>query len=94
MIASDSCPKFEKCSANICPIDRDWQKRTHKKGERVCIFLRKMSVSGNLGGRYPVVFEKVIAREHPKIITLISDIKKQCVRSARNAKKHDKEIAA
>jgi len=34
-----ACPKFHTCSANICPLDADWKKRTHIKGERVCLLL-------------------------------------------------------
>jgi len=33
------CPKFHTCSANICPLDDDWKKRTHIKGERVCLLM-------------------------------------------------------
>jgi len=35
----DDCPKFHTCSANICPLDKVWRKRTHLKGERVCFLL-------------------------------------------------------
>lgn len=94
MIAPNHCPKYVKCSANICPLDREWRKRNHVKGERVCYFLREMTVKGNLVGRYPVIFEKVIVREHPKIIASISDIKKQCERSLKISKKGIKEDAA
>lgn len=34
-----SCDRFDKCSANICPLDPDWQQRKHLKGERVCFYL-------------------------------------------------------
>jgi hypothetical protein len=94
MIAPNHCPKFTKCSANICPLDNNWNKRTHLKGERVCYFLRELTVKGNLGGRYPIVFEKVIAREHTKILSLISDIKKQCERSLKISKNGIKDDAA
>jgi hypothetical protein len=94
MIAPNHCPKFTKCAAAICPLDRDWNKRTHLKGERVCFYLRELTVRENLGGRYPAVFEKVIVREHPKILSLISDIKKQCERSLKASKKGIKEDAA
>jgi len=87
MLNPGSCPKFLKCSANICPLDRDWNQRKQIKGERVCYFLRKYTVKGNLEGRYPLIFKKVIVREHPKILSLISDIKKQCERSAKIARK-------
>ena len=35
----EKCERFGKCIANICPLDTDWQKRIHLKGERVCIYL-------------------------------------------------------
>lgn len=35
-----SCERFfKKCSANICPLEVDWQLRTHVKGERVCFYM-------------------------------------------------------
>lgn len=44
------CPKFDKCSAPICPLDGEWHKRSHLKGERVCFFLAEAS---KRGGRLP-----------------------------------------
>lgn len=35
----EDCSKFHHCSAPICPIDSNWQKRKHLKGERVCFYL-------------------------------------------------------
>lgn len=35
----NDCPKFETCSAPICPLDADWHRRTHLRGESVCLFL-------------------------------------------------------
>jgi hypothetical protein len=36
------CPKFEDCSAPVCPLDADWRKRRHLHGERVCLWLREL----------------------------------------------------
>ena len=36
-----NCPKFSKCSANICPLDPDWRLRTHIQGERICLLLNE-----------------------------------------------------
>jgi hypothetical protein len=33
------CPRFERCSAPICPLDSDWQERTQLKGEPTCFYL-------------------------------------------------------
>ena len=55
MIIPDSCPKYEKCSANICPLDRDWPLRTHLKGESICFYLReyvKQGAIARLRGAY------------------------------------------
>ena len=37
------CPRYERCSAPICPMDPDWQRRTHLKGEAVCGLLLELS---------------------------------------------------
>jgi hypothetical protein len=34
-----NCDRFNDCSANICPLDPDWQQRKHLNGERVCFYL-------------------------------------------------------
>ena len=41
----DTCPKFEKCSAAICPLDPNWQRANHLKNERVCFFLCEVQKS-------------------------------------------------
>ena len=46
MITPDACPKYEKCSANICPLDRDWQLRTHMNSEPVCFYMREFVKQG------------------------------------------------
>ncbi len=33
------CPKFDRCSAPICPLDADWAARVHLKGERICFYV-------------------------------------------------------
>lgn len=44
-IASDrcramrGCPKFEWCSAPICPLDPEWHRCTHVRDERICLYL-------------------------------------------------------
>ena len=47
------CPKWEKCNAPLCPLDPDWQKTRHLKGESVCHWLRmyaKQPVEGRFQG--------------------------------------------
>jgi hypothetical protein len=33
------CPRYNTCSVPICPLDADWELRTHIDGEPVCIWL-------------------------------------------------------
>lgn len=40
------CPKFESCSANICPLDNEWFKRSDVRGEPVCFFMRESVKDG------------------------------------------------
>ena len=38
-----SCPKYESCNAQICPLDHHWQKRKHLCEERICFYLLEHS---------------------------------------------------
>jgi hypothetical protein len=33
------CPRFNRCSAPICPLDPDWRLRVYRKGEPICLYL-------------------------------------------------------
>lgn len=35
------CPKFDTCSANLCPLDPDWEKRRHVNGDPICFYMRE-----------------------------------------------------
>lgn len=41
-----SCPRYDKCSAPLCPLDSEWRRRKHLQGERVCYFLREAIKDG------------------------------------------------
>jgi hypothetical protein len=41
-----SCPKFNKCNAPICPLDKDWKKRKHISGDKCCTYLLETSKAG------------------------------------------------
>lgn len=34
-----TCPKYDKCSSPICPLDRDWRKRVMLEEDSVCFYL-------------------------------------------------------
>nr|UXE44386.1 hypothetical protein Hi04_10k_c2220_00020 [uncultured bacterium] len=41
-----TCPKFETCSAPVCPIDPDWPSTNHLSGEKVCPYLMRTGKPG------------------------------------------------
>jgi hypothetical protein len=45
-VIPQDCPRYEKCTANVCPLDPDMHKRSHMVGEPVCFWLREWSKAG------------------------------------------------
>ena len=37
------CPKFDPCSAPICPLDPEWNTRAHLENEAICPYLMMYS---------------------------------------------------
>lgn len=37
------CPRFERCSCPICPLDPQWSERTLLRGEQTCGLLLELS---------------------------------------------------
>lgn len=40
------CPRFDSCSAPLCPLDADWRRRRHLNGDRVCAYLLEATRHG------------------------------------------------
>lgn len=40
------CPRYEACSAPVCPIDPDYKFSQMLKDEPVCVYLRELSKPG------------------------------------------------
>lgn len=38
-LTMQDCPKYQVCSAPICPLDLHWQKRKHLPADKVCFYL-------------------------------------------------------
>jgi len=83
-ITPHSCIRFDKCNANVCPLDKDWISRTHLRGESICTYLGeyvKPSGRAILGGYIPEQLLDVIARAHPSIINAYGDIRRRLKRA-------------
>ncbi len=44
----DECKKYDGCSANLCPLDKDLSKRSYCDGEPICFYMRE-HVKGRRG---------------------------------------------
>ena len=74
------CPKFDYCSAPICPIDPEWRLRVHLKDDPVCFYMREHSKHGHRGQNRGVVAEellKEVVRVYPEALSLYDPLKKR-----------------
>lgn len=40
------CPRWESCSAPVCPLDPIWRQVGHLSEERACLYLREIAKPG------------------------------------------------
>tara|TARA_Y100000588_G_scaffold250656_1_gene265179 strand:+ start:2062 stop:2397 length:336 start_codon:yes stop_codon:yes gene_type:complete len=84
------CPKFECCSAPICPIDPEWKKRVHIKGDPVCFYLRQHAKDALWGQKAGCVARELVAKvgeAYPEVIVRYAPIKTSLARAARSPAK-------
>jgi hypothetical protein len=89
----EACPRWQKCSANICPLDPEWRDRKHLKGEPVCglaLEAVKPGADARLAGyvRQEVVAE--VSRVLPNIMSRWYVIRKVVERAATNGSRLDR----
>ena len=87
-LTPDQCPKFQQCSAPICPLDAEWQKRKHINGERVCFYLietQKANAIANFGVRALGYLYQAIVRRTSDIADTHSTIKKAMDRAKKTS---------
>ncbi|MGD0090785.1 MAG: hypothetical protein ABSE73_12770 [Planctomycetota bacterium] len=49
------CPKFQACSAPLCPLDVDWRLRAHNPEDRCCRYLLESQKAGAEGRLDPAM---------------------------------------
>jgi len=82
----DDCPKFHTCSANICPLDPIWKKRTHIKNERVCFLLceaAKPQASATFRGVHRADLLEKVLRVMPEICARWGSIRRTIERASK-----------
>lgn len=64
------CPRFNKCSANICPLDPEAEERTYVPSENICPFTTKRRKKSQKGLiiRAPDGVLKVIPKSNLKML--------------------------
>lgn len=81
------CSHFQNCSAPICPLDEDWQMRTHLKGERVCFYLIEYSKEAArpiLRGSLSADMYSRIVEVYSIVIDRVGVLRRQFKRSSNN----------
>jgi len=88
------CTRFDKCNANVCPFDLDWELRTHVRGEGICLYMSEYAKPGGrakLEWYIPTKLIEVIERVHTSIIERHADIKCRLKRASRTPSKLGKQ---
>ena len=86
------CPRFEKCSAPICPLDEDWGKRIQRGDEKVCFWLTESVKNGGvarLNESLPTNLVEVILRRRPLLSDRHGRIRRVLESASRTASKID-----
>jgi hypothetical protein len=52
------CPRLDRCSAPLCPLDLQRPRRSHLRGEAVCAYLRELVKAGG-----PVLVRRAMAQD-------------------------------
>jgi len=89
-VTPERCPRFDKCSAPICPFDTAWKTRTHVKGEATCGLLMesvKLGGEARLKGYLPAEQVEVVLRLRPDICARWGDVKRRLAQSAKTGSK-------
>lgn len=92
----DECPKWNTCNASVCPLQFDWPKAVHLKGEWVCPYLLRSGKAGS-AKRYAndPIFEacneqlRMIGATYPDIARRIRLASKSGFRGANLSKQLD-----
>jgi len=82
------CPRFDSCSAPICPLDPEWPSAQHINGERVCGLLTELVKAGGRQRLNTILSTDQLAtlvREAPKVEVRWSDVRRRLKASSSKA---------
>lgn len=90
------CPKFNACSAPVCPLNPEWFRARHLPGERVCLWLRELVKEGGEARVTHAATEELAARVAevlPAIVASNSDIRSKLRDAAQTGTKLNGPLA-
>lgn len=84
------CPKFNSCSATICPMDKNWRLRDTTRGDAVCIWLRE-AAKNPTGVGAPEQVRLQVIEALPEILcsTGLAPLRSALNRAAKSGSKRD-----
>ena len=80
-----ACPKWNHCSAPLCPLDGIMLDCKHLPGERVCFYLLELvkpNGRGKMRGVLPMELTNAVERAHPAIVARYGPVRKALKRAA------------
>lgn len=90
------CPKFNKCNATICPLDKDWRQRGCLREDATCFYLLESVKEGARthfeAAQLGVLYERIcevredIASAHKRIGRKLISAAKSASRMTRSFK--------
>ena len=98
-LSTSLCPRFDSCSAPVCPLDKNWERARYLRGEPVCRWLResmKHQESGSYSFPLTEVMAKAVLVARDELLSRKGDLKYRLERAASQGRKNqpskDKEI--
>ena len=85
-----ACPRFDGCSAPVCPLDPNALDRAHPKDEAVCFYLRlhvKNALCGLKPGCVPANLAIRVVESYTRLIARYASLKKALLRAAKSPPK-------
>lgn len=92
--AMKACKKYEKCSANVCPLDPEFEKTKHFAGDRFCHYLMEHAKAGSKAlfehkGRIDI--HDRITEIIPKLFALSGVLKSQYEKASKTGSRMGKK---
>src|SRR5690554_5239949 len=79
------CPKFDQCSAPICPLDAAWRKRVMLRDESVCSYLLEYARENrpNFEGGREGYIAKAVGRHYLDMVSRLYPLRKAVLRASK-----------